>query len=1794
MTIWFLQATMRASHLFLLTALCLTACSAYDLPVGCNFTKGERVFAGQGAAVYECIQVPTLSSETKSKVFNTTRNLLRSYPFRDILAKGITTPLYASAVDIETAFEAIARYNRYEGDTAFSFYSRLSDLIGRLRDPNVKFRLPECFDVTFYHPLIVAKKEGAMIMGSTSNLYVKDVRTWPEFGNDTILEQIRGLKGKSIERLAGYPAMEDYSNYLLPSDTPGFTLDSQINGMLTIAKNLLDTRFIRDGHQLPFSSYQRLTFTIEGKTYDFPFVAEINGNLSDCDAPHSSTTNQVVEPVSSVQLREVDHKTIAVVLPHLQNGTNAEVMRLFEEKNKTYKNVIIDVIDNMKGSICEAQYLLDYLTGTSDPIWQDMVYSNYTLQLMKLAEARNGSDGVMLGDDLWETADGSSVWSVEQLTRANLTNNFSTLRKRKCAPSPWIDRKPYFEKVYVISNGLCMSACAILTAKLSSHNVPIFSDKSTYSFIRYASSASGMVMTDEEMFRQAEHWNATGYEVPARWPVTVSMDTVVTEYYGQQNRSDPAQFESLNTENFLSFSREMDKDTLYHQLLDKLPSYELPQRCQFEQSDIFITTLEQYKECVDMIPLSELKKRLVLDNVKRMMDMYPFSDLVKNTPDQPPLRKLDHDINAAIEKLRSRANDSTVGAFSFYQSITDEVTAPLADAHTQFVKPNCFNGIVAQPFNLTAVGDFPEIYLREAFFDGKMSMIPKVPFWNMTEFGTYVGKRILKINGRDATEHLIDFARSHPAYSKADDSVNFNQIFNMEMFTIRMLQSGTTGGFPENVTLEMEDHKTFTFPWLTIIAGDLAQCDQLSGFMKRGETESNGEQSSVFGMKKRQVDVLLGNQDVSVKEMNDDTLVIKIPSFNVEVNTQLNQTLPQHTHKKLIIDVSGNGGGRVCEAMQLINYLATPPPRMIFDFKWSSLTWRMQQKSMNMTKPDDFHFFGPDRYESVEGADHPWWTPTNVTRANSTSLHSSRFYFERSCLEYPNIWNGTKRNYNEILILSDGLCGSACAMFTTLISTLHEHVRTVVTGGIPGQEKMSYSTFPGGFVTNDIYLQFVSQYYQMEGDDVLQAWPADVHMQIPFVELFLSKEQELPEEFSFYPADYRLPHVYDWRDANAIYNETHKFFGWISTSATEDVTMTFVGDITRADLPKLVATVIQTGVESVTVKSWESQSVSGKRVQKVKSVITLSDGKMKATEAKKALIAAVDQQKSGGEDKFAESAKTNNLPKILVVSVDGVTGTTAQSSTEPTTSTSEPETNASETTTSTSEPTTSTTEPSLDQNGHGTLTKPQVAGIVIGSIAGVVIIGVVVFLIVRHKRKQRGAYYALAQYDLLLSSLNFRYKLIPWRSEEVKERSNFLFSKLITIKSHPKWPQTMRQSTFLVILLLCICIPFSFAVDDLDDEVIETEKPFQMDGKGQPSHHETLSQTPTGDEQYDEEEFVGFEHLDNTHSTSTDTKKESDTIAPTKEVKISYYLEAFYLTLILGYVANHYLGKHRNDAIAQKWADIIYRELKVNFSKCGEADKGNTVVREDSSTYRVKATGRVNCWGLQATLSLRKRDDVLALLYDLVFPTSDTVTFDILMNDEVTEAFVFALVHKKEEKKFRRNNEDIKTYATNSQPFGKNLVAITESDDITSELIPEELSTVLAKYEKNFISLHYSDQSISSDSYKKSLRIVLRVSPDKVEEADALYKTVLRFIDTLAAFRLSKVAKSRVVKHRNKVAEEQFKATQAERQEAAQQKKLEKIQQKKQAMSSEAAAAYEEKLKAKEMKKRQGKMKVVR
>jgi hypothetical protein len=100
------------------------------------------------------------------------------------------------------------------------------------------------------------------------------------------------------------------------------------------------------------------------------------------------------------------------------------------------------------------------------------------------------------------------------------------------------------------------------------------------------------------------------------------------------------------------------------------------------------------------------------------------------------------------------------------------------------------------------------------------------------------------------------------------------------------------------------------------------------------------------------------------------------------------------------------------------------------------------------------------------------------------------------------------------------------------------------------------------------------------------------------------------------------------------------------------------------------------------------------------------------------------------------------------------------------------------------------------------------------------------------------------------------------------------------------------------------------------------------------------------------------------------------------------------------------------------------------------------------------------------------------------------------------------------------------------------------------------------------------------------MQFVFRIDSEKINKIDPLYEMVVRYIDSIVEFRLSRDGKAKTDKHRKQIEDEKLKEKNAAQHEAAQQRKLEKIQKMKQTMSLEEKEAFEEKQKKKELKKR--------
>ncbi|PRP82864.1 hypothetical protein PROFUN_04727 [Planoprotostelium fungivorum] len=178
----------------------------------------------------------------------------------------------------------------------------------------------------------------------------------------------------------------------------------------------------------------------------------------------------------------------------------------------------------------------------------------------------------------------------------------------------------------------------------------------------------------------------------------------------------------------------------------------------------------------------------------------------------------------------------------------------------------------------------------------------------------------------------------------------------------------------------------------------------------------------------------------------------------------------------------------------------------------------------------------------------------------------------------------------------------------------------------------------------------------------------------------------------------------------------------------QDVRVGFNSDINSSQLVELVSSVLGTEDEAVRVKSW--QVLSAKRSAHVMSSISFMDGRMSKDAAAAKFRSLARQQMNGGEDKFAEVAGSMDVPTIIITFIDDDLTSASTSATS-----------------SSSISDTSEVQPTFGQiDEGGKLKKGQVAGIVIGTLAGVGVLGAAAVVIVLRKRQQKAK--AASDYDM--------------------------------------------------------------------------------------------------------------------------------------------------------------------------------------------------------------------------------------------------------------------------------------------------------------------------------------------------------------------------------------------------------------------------------------------------------------
>ena len=266
-------------------------------------------------------------------------------------------------------------------------------------------------------------------------------------------------------------------------------------------------------------------------------------------------------------------------------------------------------------------------------------------------------------------------------------------------------------------------------------------------------------------------------------------------------------------------------------------------------------------------------------------------------------------------------------------------------------------------------------------------------------------------------------------------------------------------------------------------------------------------------------------------------------------------------------------------------------------------------------------------------------------------------------------------------------------------------------------------------------------------------------------------------------------------------------------------------------------------------------------------------------------------------------------------------------------------------------------------------------------------------------------------------------------------------------------------------------------------------------------------------------------------------------------------------------------------------------------------------------------TGRFGYEACVIELNFNKRQDLLSVIWNVIKPSPDQITLKIFLKDDSMDSFVFCLANKKTGLKTIKEYNDIVTFCTQRKSIDKysflndNFILLNEIGDVTSLVLDNQLTNLLAKSPDLINYIHISDQfsglkptdqdaqQTKAPATKKVLTLSFNFpkgigSSYEMEEIKEFVSISLSLSERTRRFKLKKDMKAKAIANRKKVDEHYEKLLNVEKQQAAQQKRDEKRRLEKEkiidANDESRLRKFEDKQYRKDMKKKLPKMKAVR
>lgn len=140
-------------------------------------------------------------------------------------------------------------------------------------------------------------------------------------------------------------------------------------------------------------------------------------------------------------------------------------------------------------------------------------------------------------------------------------------------------------------------------------------------------------------------------------------------------------------------------------------------------------------------------------------------------------------------------------------------------------------------------------------------------------------------------------------------------------------------------------------------------------------------------------------------------------------------------------------------------------------------------------------------------------------------------------------------------------------------------------------------------------------------------------------------------------------------------------------------------------------------------------------------------------------------------------------------------------------------------------------------------------------------------------------------------------------------------------------------------------------------------------------------------------------------------------------------MEMLMMAGLLAYFANYFMGKNKNSKLANLWLSTHRSLLEDNFVLIGDDGGENEgpvgFVKESESLYTLWCSGRTCCEGMLVELKMIKRQDLVAVVSDLIKPAQDQLNIKIEISKDAMDTFVFFIGSRRTTTKYFKDMYDL-------------------------------------------------------------------------------------------------------------------------------------------------------------------------